>query len=192
MMDELLARVADNYHVLGTFVVRAESEFFYNFGQRAMDETRMRQIALILTQTLHALPTDDWRQLVIEGSHARLLLISYEEGLFGVLADHGLSIEDLESLMVEVPTPKAKPITHDAVAVIEEVASEWFGDLAPDILSVQYQEHGFNPEAPSQEQLLDLIRGLNTAATMVVGPRSAEQMIEKLKMRLKDLGVDFR
>jgi hypothetical protein len=118
-MKELLQELSKHDLVLGSFYFKENQNFFSFTDQYTVPETRIKRIALVLTQTMDALGGMVFDRFLLEGEDKRISLFSHDGGYCGIVFQRTVPYTSIENIYTELiskapaveekPPPEVKP-----------------------------------------------------------------------------------
>jgi hypothetical protein len=127
-MKDILQELTKNELVLGSFYFR-ENENLFSFTDRySVPETRIKRIALVLTQTMDALGGMVFNRFLLEGEDKRIALFNHDGGYCGIVFQSTvpfISIENIyKELLRKAPVAEEKPVETKPPPRVEKPAKE--------------------------------------------------------------------
>ncbi|TET22467.1 MAG: hypothetical protein E3J78_03035 [Candidatus Cloacimonadota bacterium] len=97
-MKELLQELTGNTLVLGSFFFKDNENLFSFSEQYTIPESRIKRIALVLTQTMDALGGIDFDRFLLEGEERRISIFSCNGGYCGIVFKKSVSFRNIEDI----------------------------------------------------------------------------------------------
>jgi hypothetical protein len=69
---------------------------------------------------------------------------------------------------------------------IEEIAGNYLGDFSLDIVSNVIEDSGVNKEEPTKDQVLEVVKSLKDAASLIIGPSKAKKLKEDIMKKIEE------
>lgn len=127
-MKELLQELSKHDLILGSFYFKENENLFSFTDQYNVPETRIRRIALVLTQTMDALGGMVFDRFLLEGEDKRISLFSHDGGYCGIVFQSNVPYTSIENIYTELikkapvaeeKPPEAKPEPVEAKPKVE-------------------------------------------------------------------------
>ncbi|MEO0225523.1 MAG: hypothetical protein ABIL05_01070 [candidate division WOR-3 bacterium] len=159
----------------------------------------INQITVIIRETIAAVGQLPIKEIGIFGSEKGLLLRLFDQRMIGSSfkgdTEYSLVQERLEQINQELIRKPEKPeekIVVEAVkvdtSILERVKNEclnYLGDFTEKIFSNQLKAQKINVNEPKIDDIKRLILGLSKAGSMIIGPKRAKEMTDKLLTLIK-------
>jgi hypothetical protein len=110
-MKELLTELSKHDLVLGSFYFKDNENLSSFTDQYTVPETRIKRIALVLTQTMDALGGMFFDRFLLEGEDKRISLFSHDGGYCGIVFASNVPYTSIENVYTELIS-KA-PVTEE-------------------------------------------------------------------------------
>ncbi|MCK4234478.1 hypothetical protein KAX75_08620 [candidate division WOR-3 bacterium] len=97
-MKELLRELSKNDIVLGSFFFKGTENLFSFTEKYSVPESRIKRIALVLTQTMDALGGIAFDRFLLEGEDKRISIYKYNGGYCGIIFKNDIDYDSIESI----------------------------------------------------------------------------------------------
>jgi hypothetical protein len=117
-MKDILQELSNHDLVLGSFYFKENENLSSFTDQYNVPETRIKRIALVLTQTMDALGGMVFDRFLLEGEDKRISLFSHDGGYCGIVFQSNVPYTSIENIyteliskapVIEEKPPEAKP-----------------------------------------------------------------------------------
>jgi hypothetical protein len=110
-VKEILNELSENEIVLGSFYF-SEKENLFSFSDKyRVPESRIKRIALVLTQTMDAIGGISFDRFLLEGEDKRISIFKYNSGYCGIVFRKDTPFNSIETVYKKVVS-KAPPVTE--------------------------------------------------------------------------------
>lgn len=208
-MKELLQELIKNELVLGLFYFKGEENLFSFTEKYSVPESRIKRIALVLTQTMDALGAMVFDSFLLEGENKRVSIFKYNDGYCGIIFPKNIAFSSIESIYQKVISTfvgaglkakeevKVKPsvkvlekeeriLSSSIFEKIKEILSEYLGDFSETIFENQMSDMKIATGSATFSKVQKLCFSLQKASAMLIGPSFAREMVDKLLSVIRD------
>jgi hypothetical protein len=108
-VKELLQELLKDESVLGSFYFKEDENIVSFTDEYKVPESRIKRIALVLTQTMDALGGGTFDRFLLEGEDKRVSIYKHNGGYFGVVFKSVNSFDNIEKIFNKTITEMAPP-----------------------------------------------------------------------------------
>jgi|GEM_PF-881743 len=101
-MKELIQELSKNKDILGTFYFRGDENHSSFTEKYSVPDSRIKRIALVLSQTMDALGGGVFEKFFLEGDNKRVSIFHHDGGFCGIVFSNTTSYGTIEDIFAEV------------------------------------------------------------------------------------------
>lgn len=159
------------------------------FTAKADEKLRneINQIGVILFETIAAIGQFPISEVGVVGQSRGLVIKLFDQRLAGMTfdagAEYGSIQEQLNRFIQDLTKPEEKVEIKVDANIFDRIKAEcllYLGDFAEKIYQNQLKAQKVNMVEAKIEDAKRLVFGLNKAASMIIGPKRAKEMMDKL------------
>ncbi len=100
-MRALIQKLSNNKDILGAFYFKGDNNLFSFTDQYSVPDSRIKRIALVLSQTMDALGGGVFRRFFLEGEDKRVSIFQHSGGYCGIVFSNIVPFRNIENIFVE-------------------------------------------------------------------------------------------
>ncbi len=183
-----LIKKYDDQGLAKVFLFEQGGELFVPKSEESQRDN-LSQIGVIVFETIAALGQFPIAEIGVMGSDRGVIIKIHDQKLVGSAfdagADYGVIQERLGQFIQELSVPVKEKVVEVKVEenIFERIKTEclaYLGDFAEKIYQNQLKATKVNVAEAKVDDVKKLIFGLNKAASMIIGPKRAKEMTDKL------------